>query len=105
MFEQGAIPIPDARFPIPMRGNELTRGISTRRISRKFPIPMRGNETGTIWGAGNATTTFPIPMRGNEHRQRVFLVLEIEFPIPMRGNEVEVSLTPVPRIYTGSRSP
>ena len=48
-----------------MRGNERRHPIG-QFLEAKFPIPMRGNELGEHHGAGGSVRQFPIPMRGNE---------------------------------------
>ena len=50
------------RFPIPMRGNELT-DVGELQEPLKFPIPMRGNET-LYYSRFEFTTPVPDPHEG-----------------------------------------
>ena len=69
-----------------MRGNEITNLRETFPSIKRFPIPMRGNEvTGSLPAvAGHRVGEFPIPMRGNElaSRERIAALTDAGFRSP-----------------------
>ena len=76
-----------------MRGNEDDVGLARTLATARFPIPMRGNEVLNFDRIDGSTNKFPIPMRGNELVEDVPTTRAADaFPIPMRGNERDEQL-------------